>query len=304
MRRLKHIGNAWIDKHTDQDGMIDYAWDHALISDRIYRTIKNNCDFGLEDKIQNDECNQAMHDYYYLFEIIDMYSLYSPRCGTSGELQSRPLLGFGSETTEHLLKKVVAHALPFLRLIDGGGKKKKKQKKKKKKLTDLLVGQGSWSMMPRGSDPCLPKYTENYFNRPDVQEALHANVTNIPYPWQLCRTFDDWNDAPHSTLPIIKRLIEAGMRVWLYSGDTDAVVPVTSTRYTINKLGLNLTEEWTPWYTTKNEVGGWTIVYDGLTFVTLRGAGHDAPTYAPKRCRQVIQHFLADKKLPSCNSMK
>lgn len=38
-----------------------------------------------------------------------------------------------------------------------------------------------------GYDPCISRYAEVYYNRPDVQKALHANVTKIPYPWTGCR---------------------------------------------------------------------------------------------------------------------
>lgn len=47
------------------------------------------------------------------------------------------------------------------------------------------------------------------------------------------------------------------------------------------------------------QVGGWTIVYDGLTYVTIRGAGHQVPTFAPKQALQLVRHFLANKNLPS-----
>lgn len=47
------------------------------------------------------------------------------------------------------------------------------------------------------------------------------------------------------------------------------------------------------------QVGGWTINYEGLTFLTVRGAGHQVPTFAPKRSLQIIKHFLANKKLPA-----
>ncbi|KAL0288398.1 UNVERIFIED_CONTAM: Serine carboxypeptidase-like 34, partial [Sesamum angustifolium] len=105
-----------------------------------------------------------------------------------------------------------------------------------------------------GYDPCASDYTEAYFNRPDVQHALHANVTKIPYPWTHCSdniTF--WRDAPTSILPIIKKLIAAGQRVWVFSGDTDGRVPVTATRYSLRKLGLNIKQDWTPWYTDKHQ---------------------------------------------------
>lgn len=38
-----------------------------------------------------------------------------------------------------------------------------------------------------GYDPCTEKYAEAYYNRPDVQKALHANTTKIPYKWTACR---------------------------------------------------------------------------------------------------------------------
>jgi len=41
------------------------------------------------------------------------------------------------------------------------------------------------------------------------------------------------------------------------------------------------------------------MVYDGLTFVTIRGAGHEVPTYTPKPALQMLRHFLANKQLPS-----
>ena len=39
-----------------------------------------------------------------------------------------------------------------------------------------------------------------------------------------------------------------------FSGDTDGRIPVTATRYTLNKLGLNTIEEWTPWYQGKQVI--------------------------------------------------
>lgn len=38
-----------------------------------------------------------------------------------------------------------------------------------------------------GYDPCTENYAEKYYNRPDVQKAMHANVTRIPYKWTACR---------------------------------------------------------------------------------------------------------------------
>ncbi|KAH8507965.1 hypothetical protein H0E87_010208 [Populus deltoides] len=252
------IGNAILDDETDQKGMIDYAWDHAIISDGVYNSIKKNCDF-----ITNltEECWDSLLKYYDVYKIIDVYSLYSPTC---------PL-------DQPFAKSTKMFAVP-----------------KSLKTIDIL------HRIPAGYDPCTMNHATDYFNLPDVQAALHANVTNIPGPYVLCNNDVNsaWQDSATSILPVIKKLINGGIRVWVFSGDTDGRVPVTSTRYTLNKLGLNITEDWTPWYNHR-EVGGWTITYDGLTFITVRGAGHQVPTYAPKRALQLVGHFLANKKLPS-----
>jgi serine carboxypeptidase-like clade 2 len=40
----------------------------------------------------------------------------------------------------------------------------------------------------RGSyDPCTESHSTVYYNRPEVQRALHANVTGINYTWVTCR---------------------------------------------------------------------------------------------------------------------
>lgn len=42
--------------------------------------------------------------------------------------------------------------------------------------------------VPAGYDPCTEAYVTNYFNRGDVQRALHANRTRLPYPYSPCRS--------------------------------------------------------------------------------------------------------------------
>ncbi|KAL6545339.1 hypothetical protein OROGR_009213 [Orobanche gracilis] len=46
---------------------------------------------------------------------------------------------------------------------------------------------GHYPWMSRAYDPCSKRYTRIYLNLPDVQKALHANVTGGSYPWQSCR---------------------------------------------------------------------------------------------------------------------
>ncbi|CAO2200866.1 unnamed protein product [Urochloa humidicola] len=255
------IGNALMDDETDQKGMIDYAWDHGIISDRVYRDIKSQCNFSMTTV--TDACNGALQEYFAVYSLIDVYSLYTPVCTDSSGSAGRH-------------RKVAVHGA----------------------APRIFSKYRGWIMKPAGYDPCTTQYTEAYFNRPDVQAALHANVTKMGYNWVHCsEEIITWGDAPFSTLPIIRKLIAGGIRVWVFSGDTDGRIPVTATRLTLNKLGLKTVEEWTPWYD-RQQVGGWTIVYDGLTFVTIRGAGHEVPLHAPRQALALFSNFLAGTKMP------
>ncbi|KAI3790384.1 hypothetical protein L2E82_03380 [Cichorium intybus] len=148
-------------------------------------------------------------------------------------------------------------------------------------------------------DPCIEKNAEKYYNRPDVQHAMHANYTGIPYKWTACsdELLLNWKDSEFSMLSTYKKLIAAGYRIWMFSGDTDSVVPVTATRFSLSHLNLTVKTRWYPWYL-KGEVGGWTEVYDGLTFATVRGAGHEVPLLQPQRGFLLFESFLAGKNLP------
>ena len=41
--------------------------------------------------------------------------------------------------------------------------------------------------MQQVMDPCSDSYVYAYLNNPEVQKALHANVTKLSHDWQPCR---------------------------------------------------------------------------------------------------------------------
>ncbi|KAM3403103.1 hypothetical protein ACQJBY_006701 [Aegilops geniculata] len=253
------IGNAYMDGDTDLQGIVDSAWHHAIISDTLYSALLKSCDFSME--ILSPECDAALSEFFLLYKLIDVYSLYTPYCDLG-----YPALNASSSATT---------------IGQTNGR------------FDLLK-------MPMGFDPCTQTYATEYLNREDVQRALHANTTGMPYPYVLCRNSINavWKDSDMTVVPIVKKLAEEGLRIWIFSGDTDGRIPTTSTRYTLKKLGLPIKEDWSPWFTHK-QVGGWSVVYDGLTFVTVRGAGHMVPTSLPEQALELFKHFLANHNLPS-----
>ncbi|KAF4390145.1 hypothetical protein G4B88_005063 [Cannabis sativa] len=149
-------------------------------------------------------------------------------------------------------------------------------------------------------DPCTEKHSIVYFNSPEVKQALHVNVDCAPSIWETCSEVvgANWKDSPISVLDVYQELIESGLRIWVLSGDTDAVIPITSTRYSIDALKLPTRGPWHAWYD-DGEVGGWTQEYDGLTFVSVRGAGHEVPLHRPKQALTILKSFLAGSSMSS-----
>ncbi|WOL20511.1 serine carboxypeptidase-like 35 [Canna indica] len=164
---------------------------------------------------------------------------------------------------------------------------------------------------PRGYDPCgssnvFVTMEATYLRRAEVQKALHANVTHIPYPYSSC-SYDinvAYNISQVKTvIPSIRKLLKTGYRVWVFSGDADLAVPFEGTRHSIMKMKLtektwNKWGGWRAWYH-KDQVAGWMIEYkEGLTFISVRGVGHMVPIYAPAASLSMFSRFLKGEPLP------
>ncbi|CAK9172057.1 unnamed protein product [Ilex paraguariensis] len=149
-------------------------------------------------------------------------------------------------------------------------------------------------------DPCTEEHSTVYFNWLEVQKALHVDEMHAPSKWVTCseEINSNWKDSPSSVLDIYHELIHSGLRIWVFSGDTDSVLPVTSTRYSIDALGLPTVSPWRAWYD-DGQVGGWTQEYKGLNFVTVRGAGHEVPLHRPKQALTLLKSFLAGTSMPT-----
>ncbi|KAG6482433.1 hypothetical protein ZIOFF_059064 [Zingiber officinale] len=267
------IGNVVINKETDSRGTFDYFWTHALIADETIHTIHKFCNFSPDASPTAPKCDRAVDEANLAVYELDVYNIYAPLCFSSGVTPTPK-----SPSIENF-------------------------------------------------DPCTSNYVEAYLNNLEVQNALHANVTKLNYTWSGCsQVIPSWSDQPSTMLPIIHELLSNGIRILKYrcidfvvhvegvfdlilsltkrwlglcSGDFDGVVPVASTRYSLEKLKLGVKAPWRAWML-NSEVGGYTVVYDhNLTFATVREAGHEVPSYQPARALEMIKSFLQGLHLPA-----
>ncbi|KAA8536495.1 hypothetical protein F0562_028973 [Nyssa sinensis] len=152
--------------------------------------------------------------------------------------------------------------------------------------------------MSVGVDVCMTIERYFYFNLPEVQKALHANRTNLPYEWSTCSNVLNYSeeDGDRDMLPLLKRIIQNHIPVWVFSGDQDSVVPLMGSRTLVRELAddlnFKITVPYGAWFH-KGQVGGWHIEYGNLlTFATIRGAAHMVPYAQPSRALHLFSSFL------------
>ncbi|GLJ45176.1 hypothetical protein SUGI_0950890, partial [Cryptomeria japonica] len=242
------IGNGLMNDETDDCGVVDYAWSHALMSDEEYEY--KRCK-GSNSSFRSN--SDTFHFKFKLTKVINPYNIYAPLCPS--------------------------HPDPIWTLST---------------TTGVMSMEGLY-----GFDPCSPSYVLTYLNTHEVQRALHANVTSLPFAWDMCSDVLWYGTYATTMLPIYRRMIASGVRILVYSGDVDSIVPVTGTRYSINALNLPIETKWYPWMNGDIDVGGYSVIYKGLIFATVRGAGHQVPSYQPSRALTMTKFFLASQPLPS-----
>ncbi len=75
--------------------------------------------------------------------------------------------------------------------------------------------------------------------------------------------------------------LNPGVRVWLFNGDWDDVVPYRDTEKNLDAMHMERTGEWEPWFSGVHHAGFYQT-YKNLVLVTVKGASHMVPQTKPK----------------------
>jgi len=263
------VGNAWTVPALDNFGAATYWYTHAIISESTYNGLNVTCNFSDIGPLASEQVESfstvndtACNDYQFLagneMGNINIYDIYEDVC----------LLN-SSNQVFHLMNA----------LIDAGSPLANFYKTHQMNLQEQ-----------QADAPCVENYLALYLNQPDVQLAIHANIS---YPWVQCSNIVNYS-RPDLLTPILDvyRQLIGNIRILVYSGDVDAIVPITGTRMWLDELALNITAPFTPWTAPDGQVGGYVTVYDGLTFTSIRNAGHMVPGTQPLRALTMFSNFL------------
>ena len=82
-------------------------------------------------------------------------------------------------------------------------------------------------------------------------------------------------------------MIKAGLKIFYFTGDQDAIVPITGTLFWVDKYrkdpnsGEAIKKSWRPWVTGDQNISGMLWQLEKMTLITVRGAGHMVPSDKP-----------------------
>ncbi|KAF4035508.1 Serine carboxypeptidase [Phytophthora infestans] len=144
--------------------------------------------------------------------------------------------------------------------------------------------------------PCAGDFTDALLNRLDVQEALHIEG-ELPVKWVDCQPYISHNfDRTFSSLNKYRKLLGNDLKVLIYSGDADSVVNFIGTQRWITEddgLALKPASPWRAWLGPDDQIAGYHQRFElGLTFKTVKGAGHMVPAVRPLHGLHLFDCFI------------
>ncbi|RLO01492.1 hypothetical protein DYB28_015649 [Aphanomyces astaci] len=151
----------------------------------------------------------------------------------------------------------------------------------------------------RPHTPCAAEFTTAYLNLPAVRDAIHVHAT-VPAAWGNCN--DAVSRSYHrstSSLPLYPDILATDLKTLIFSGDADSIVNFIGTERWLGAQGLRLkvVDKWQAWFGPDKQLAGYTQKYDGLTFSTVKGAGHLVPATKPLHGLYLFECFLYGKEL-------
>lgn len=146
--------------------------------------------------------------------------------------------------------------------------------------------------------PCEADYLTSYLNLAEVKKAIHARSD---IEWGECSSVVDYSQADVQTdvVPVYKYLLsaKADLNMLIYSGDDDTVCGTIGSQSWIWGLDLKVKSAWKSWNYNDtqygDQIGGYVVKFDKLTFATIHGAGHEVPTYRPAPAFELLSRFLS-----------
>lgn len=267
------LGNGYVNEKLNIDTSIRYAYGHGIIDEKTWNTMERECCKGCIDtcdftKVSGHCVSMVEGIFQFLWagglNPYDLYRDCDPNPSINSERMTLMLRGVAAGFESIGKHKMNESLISFLR------------------ANEPLLGDA----------PCLnDSDVITYMNDYNVRAAL--NIPTGLSRWDICsnQVTTTYQKQYGDMAPFVKKIVAANVRVLLYYGDTDMACNFMMGQQFSNQLGLKRTLGKTPWKLDR-QIAGFKTLFDGLTFITVRGAGHMAPQWKAPQMHYVIQQFL------------
>lgn len=268
------VGNGLSSTALNDQSLVYFGYYHGLFGEDLWRDLNTHCCDKGDCNFYNSTSADCMTLVEMAFNIVyngglNAYALYLDCEG--GRVTHR---GYEKSMT-HLFKNIRRY-LPTL------------------KSADQVSPSVPLAKDSRSTPPCLNGTAQtNWLNRGDVRKALH--IPDILPAWSMCS--DEVSEKYTSVYPTVKdvylKLLSLGLRSLVYNGDTDMACNFLGDSWFVEDLGLKKTSRYQPWIY-DHQIAGFYQEYGNITFLTVKGAGHMVPQWAPGPAFHMFQSFITN----------
>lgn len=254
------IGNGITDFNENDDTAVEFAYFHGLFGDDLWLQLTENCCSSGKCDFHtgsNKKCAAAIQQ-----AMGDIYTSGINYYGIYNDCAS------GKSLSRH------SNAMKLLfRNIDGAH--------------DAAVG---------ANVPCIDSNgATEYLNRAEVKKALHI-PSIASQPWSVCSDILKYNVTLETTRDVILGLLQDNIRVFYYNGDTDLACNFLGDERFVDQLQQPVTAARRSWHV-NGQIAGFVKEFKGITFATVRGAGHMVPQDKPAEALVMFRKFLENESL-------
>ncbi|XP_054892363.1 cathepsin A-like [Poeciliopsis prolifica] len=262
------VGNGLSSFALNDQSLIYFGYYHGLFGEDLWRDLNMNCCDEKSCNFHNNTNEKCMTLVNVAFVIVyesglNVYALYRDCEGLRAYHK-----GY-ERAMSHLFRSYRKNPSSF-------------------KLPDVKKSSVSLGSVP----PCINSTAQkNWLNRGDVRKALH--IPDVLPPWDIC---SDVVGQHYTTLyqtmkEVYLKLLSLNLRALVYNGDTDMACNFLGDQWFVEDLGFKATSKHQPWIH-DDQIAGFYQQFGNITFLTVKGAGHMVPQWAPGQALHMFQSFI------------
>lgn len=143
---------------------------------------------------------------------------------------------------------------------------------------------------------CMDKGFVEYMNADNVRKALH--VSDHVRSWSQGSSLFHYKMQYSSMKSRVKELVEKHKipTFIVFNGDIDMVCDFLGDQQFVDELGFKLLEKYRRW-TVGGRTAGFVKRYEGISFMTVRNAGHMVPTDQPEAAFAIVKELIGISKI-------